>query len=164
MQVRRVLAATSILTFATACGSSRDDGVSPGGNLPSSFSATVTGGSAGSYTGLSSAAPASGLFGIGLTTADGKFLLSFARTGARPTTGTYPLGTNPLVGFTASINVGPVGPGQFAYTSTSGALTITESSPSSIKGSFSFTAQATFGGGPAASVTGSFSAVCPTGC
>jgi len=150
-----------VAALSAACsGKDGDDGISPG-NSTSSFTATLTGGSAGVFSGSSSAAVGSGLFGIGLTTADGKFLLSFARAGTRPTPGPYPLGDNPLTGFSASINVGPP---QAIYTSTSGTLTITESTVNSIKGNFSFNAAVSVGSGPPTSVSGSFVAVCASGC
>jgi hypothetical protein len=156
----RVICALALSTPFAACGGG-DDGVSPGGNPTPTFTATLTGGSAGAYSGSSTAAFGSGLFGIGLTTADGKFRLSFARSGGRPAVGSYPLGDNPLTGFSASVDVGAP---QAIYTSTSGTLTITESVANSIKGTFSFNANVSVGTGPATNVTGSFSAVCASGC
>jgi hypothetical protein len=156
-----VLSATLFILLVATCGDDGNGGVGPGGNLPSTFSAAVTGGSAGSYSGLSTAAAASGLFAIGLNTPDGKFLLSFSRSGPRPVDGSFPLGANPRAGFTASLNVGP---GQAVYTSIGGTLTITESSATSVKGTFSFVTAVSAGVGPAASVSGSFSAVCPSSC
>ena len=148
-------------SFATACGSDGEI-TDPGGSLGSSFSATVTGGSAGSYSGgLSSAVQSGGLFSIGLSTADGKFALAFTRSGARPATGTYPLGTNPQTGFTAALNVNG---GQAIYSSTSGTLTITASSSTEIKGTFQFTGALSAGTGAAANVSGSFTTACPGGC
>src|SRR5689334_22693843 len=120
----RTFATIAALSFAAACGS--DDGTTnPGGTLGSSFNATVTGGSAGTYSGLASAVQSAGLFSIGLSTIDGKFALAFTRNGTRPAPGTYQLGTNPLTGFTAALNVNS---GQLVYSSTSGTLTITSSS------------------------------------
>ncbi len=160
--IRRILVLVSAVAFSTACGGNDgNDGLSPGGNAGSSFTATLTGGSPGVFSGSSSAAIGSGIFGIGLTTADGKFLLSFARAGTRPTAGAYPLGDNPLSGFSASIDVAPP---QVIYTSTSGTLTITESTVNSIMGTFSFNAVVSVGSGAPTTVTGSFAAICASGC
>ena len=156
----RTLALLAALSLAVACGS---DGsiTNPGGTLGSSFSATVTGGSAGSYSGLSSAVQSGGLFSIGLSSTDGKFALAFTRNGTRPVTGTYQLGTNPQTGFTAALNINS---GQFVYSSTSGTLTITSSSSTEIKGTFQFTGALSAGTGAAANVSGSFTTACPIGC
>ena len=161
----RTIAAIAALSIATACGSDGDV-TTPGGTLGSSFSATVTGGSAGSYSGFSSAVQSGGLFSIGLSTADGKFALAFTRSGTRPAAGTYQLGTNPLVGFTGALTVGGAASGtsSIVYSSTSGTLTITESSSTGIKGNFSFIGAVSSGTGPAANVSGSFTAVCSVGC
>lgn len=160
-QAIRVLVAIAALSFAGACGSDGDV-TDPGGNLGSSFNATVTGGSAGSYSGFSSVVQAAGLFSIGLSTTDGKFALAFTRSGTRPAAGTYQLGSNPLVGFTGTLTVGggASGTSSIVYSSSSGTLTITESSSSGIKGAFSFTGAASSGTGAAANISGSFAAVC----
>jgi len=156
----RTLAAITALSLAAACGGSSGDDLT-GTDLGTTFSATVTGGSAGSYSGFSSAVPSAGLFSIGMSSTDGKFALAFTRNGTRPAPGTYQLGTNPQTGFTATINVNS---GQFLYASTSGTLTIASSSVSEIKGTFSFTGSVSAGAGAAANVSGSFTAACPVGC
>jgi hypothetical protein len=163
-QARRVISTISFLTLAAACGGS-DDGMSPG-TLTTTFSATVTGGSAGSYSGFSSAVQSAGLFGIGLTSADGKFALAFTRSGARPAAGSYSLGIDPRVAFSGTLTVGggAGGAASVVYSSTSGTLTITESSSAGIKGTFSFTGAESSGRGTAANVSGTFDAVCTTGC
>jgi hypothetical protein len=162
LSIHRILGLVSAVALSTACGGSDgNDGLSPGGSSASSFTATLVGGSPGVFSGSSSAAIGSGLFGIGLTTADGKFLLSFARAGTRPAAGAYSLGDNPLTGFSASLDVGPP---QVIYTSMSGTLTITESTVNSIKGTFSFNAAVSVGSGPPTTVSGSFAAVCASGC
>ena len=156
----RAVAAIVAFAFAAACGSDGEI-TNPGGSLGSSFSATVTGGSAGSYTGFSSAVQSGGLFSIGLSTADGKFALAFTRAGTRPAAGTYQLGINPQTGFTAALNVNG---GQAIYSSTGGTLTITASSSTEIKGTFQFTGAVSAGTGAAANVSGSFTTACPGGC
>ena len=161
MNTTRILAAITALSLAGACGGSSGDDLTGTGNLGTTFSATVIGGSAGSYSGFASAVPSAGLFSIGMSSTDGKFALAFTRNGTRPATGTYQLGTNPQLGFSAAINVNS---GQFVYSSTSGTLDVTSSSATEIKGNFSFTGSATAGGGAAANVSGSFTAACPVGC
>ena len=156
----RLLASTAALALVVACGGNGEGDLLGPGDL-SSFSATVTGGSAGSYSGFSSVVPSSGLFSIGMSTGDGKFALGFSRTGTRPTTGTYELGTNAQTGFTAALRINT---DQVIYTSSSGTLTITSSSSTEIKGTFSFTGTVTAGASTSTNVSGSFSAPCPVGC
>jgi len=96
-----------------------------------------------------------------MSTGDGKFALGFSRTGTRPTTGTYELGTNAQTGFTAALRINT---DQVIYTSSSGTLTITSSSSTEIKGTFSFTGTVTAGASTSTNVSGSFSAPCPVGC
>lgn len=157
-----MFATIAALSFAAACGGGSDDQITnPGGALGSTFNATVTGGSAGTYSGFSSAVQSAGLWSIGMATVDGKFALAFTRNGARPAVGTYQLGTNPLTGFTGALNVNS---GQLVYSSTSGTLTITSSSSTEIKGTFQFTGTLSVGTGAAANVSGSFTTACPTGC
>jgi hypothetical protein len=154
----RALAAMSILAIAAACGAGDDTDVTGTGNLGSTFSATVTGSSAGSYSGFASAVQSAGLFSIAMSSADGKFALAFTRNGTRPAVGTYQLGLDPQNGFTAAFNLGA---GQSLYSS--GTLTITESSPSELKGTYSVS-----GSGTSASATsnikGSFTAACSVSC
>ena len=163
IRAMRAAVAFTVIALAAGCGSSSDDDAAPITGLPNvgtTFTATVTGGSAGTYTGFTAAIISGGSFGIGLVSADGKFSLVFTRVGTRPATGTYTLGTNPQTGFSAVLNANS---GSFVYTSNSGTLTITSSSSTEIKGNFTFTAPATVGGGAATSVTGSFTSSC-TGC
>jgi hypothetical protein len=157
----RALATFAVVALAAGCGSDKDDNVTGVPTLGSSFTATLTGGGAGTYTGLSAAAAQVGAFTIVMTSTDGKFVLGFTRnSGGRPATGSYPIVGNPQNGFTAVMSVNS---NQFIYTSTSGTLTITASSGSEIKGTFSLQAQASGGGGSATSATGSFTSTC-SGC
>jgi len=149
-----------MMTAVAACGGDSSDNLT-GAGVGSSFTATLTGGSAGSYSGISSAVPSAGLFSIGMATTDGKFAIAFTRNGLGPAVGTYPLGTNPDAGFTARMNINS---GQIFYSSTSGTLTITSASSTEIQGSFAFTGTVTSGTGAVSNVTGSFTAACPLGC
>lgn len=153
----RAAAALAVIALAAGCGSDNVTGVPTVGTA---FTATLTGGSAGTYTGFTNAVVVGSAFSVGLASVDGKFALDFSRVGGRPETGTYTLGTNQFTGFVAALNVNS---GQFVYGSTSGTLTITSSSSTEIKGTFSFTGPATVGGGEATSATGSFTSAC-TGC
>jgi hypothetical protein len=147
------------VSLAIACGGNGGGDELTGTGDQTSFTATITGASAGSYNGISTAVPSSGLFSIGMSSTDGKFALGFTRNGTRPAVGIYPLGTDPKVGFTAALRSGDA-----MYTSTAGTLTVTSSSATQIQGSFSFTGSTTPPGGAAANVSGSFVAACPVGC
>lgn len=153
----RAAAAFAVIALAAGCGSDKVTGVPTVG---AGFTATLTGGSAGTYTGFTNAVVVGSAFSVGLASVDGKFALAFSRVGGRPATGSYTLGTNQATGFVAALNVNS---GQFVYSSTSGTLTITSSSSTEIKGTFSFTGPATVGDGAATSATGSFTSAC-TGC
>ena len=153
----RMLALSVLLTAGAACSASDNvTGTSTGG----SFSATVTGGAAGSYSGLASATVLGGVANITLGTTDTKFALAFTRGGARPSTGTYPLGSNLLSVFIASISINN---GAAIYGSSGGTLTITTSSATEIKGSFDFPGKLE-NGTTTNAVKGTFSAVCQLGC
>lgn len=160
--IRAVCAAAvfAVVALTAGCGSGDDD-VTGIPTVGTTFSATLTGGSAGSYSGFANAVGAGGSFSIGMASTDGKFALTFTRVGGRPATGTYTLGTNPQTGFVAALTVNN---GQLVYSSTSGTLTITSSSSSEIKGTFSFTGPSSVSGGAATSATGSFTSSCTTGC
>jgi hypothetical protein len=156
----RAAAAFAIIATAGGCGGDDDNNTTGIPGVGTQFTATLTGGSAGTYTGFANSVLAGGSFSIGLSSTDGRFVLAFTRVGGRPATGTYTLGTNPQTGFAGALNVNT---GQFVYSSTNGTLTITASSSTEIKGTFSFSGPATAGGGAATSATGSFTSTC-TGC
>lgn len=151
------LVALTTVAAAAACGSDSSSTSPTGGGT--SFSATVTGGSAGSYSGSASATNVAGLFNLGLATLDGKFLIGLQRQGARPTAGTYQVTTGTLTNFSGTLNVNN---NQALYGLT-GTLTITESSSSAVKGSFDLTGKLT-SGSTTNTVKGDFSATCPAGC
>jgi len=160
-RLARVVASIALVTLVAGCGASDDVlGNDNTGGLGTNFDATLTGGSAGTYRGLGSAAAAGNNFTVGFATTDGKFALAISRFGTRPSVGSYPIGPTSPTGFSATITISS----GILYLSTSGTLTITSSSSSEVKGSFTFNANVPGGGGGSTSVTGNFTAPCPAGC
>ena len=159
--VTRAVAFVALVTLAAGCGGDDDDITGNIGNTGvGSFDVSLTGGSAGTYHGVASAVSANGGFTIGLTTTDAKFALLITRFGTRPGVGTDPISAPSATGFSSTITINA---GQTVYATSSGTLTITSSSASEIKGSFTMTSSAAVGGGATTSASGTFTAVCVAG-
>jgi len=159
----RRLVSIAAITFASACGS--DSSVTGTTTTTGSFTVTLTGGSAGTYSGNATVSVnVSGLTTIELGSSDGKFALNLAsRSTVRPAVGTYPIVSASTAGtswyLTATTNSA-----QNAYASMSGTLTITSSSSSEVRGNFTFTGTPILGGGATTAGSGSFVAVCSLSC
>jgi hypothetical protein len=156
LRAARAAALAVAVVFAAGCG---DDDSTGTGNISTNWEATVTGGSAGTYSGLSSATVAAGSFNLGFATLDQKFALAFTRSGTRPTAGTYNIVSSGTTGFIAALTVNQT----TVYGGTGGTLTITSSTASEIKGSFDITMKLA-NGTTTNTVKGSFTATCPIGC
>jgi hypothetical protein len=157
------LASTGALALAGACGGGSS--ITDTGSTNGSFTLTLTGGSAGTYSGNASiAVNSSGLTTIELGTPDGKFgLIITSRSGLRPAVGSYPIVAPSTSGSAWFLNA-TTNFAQFAYASTSGTLTITASSSVDVRGNFTFNGTPIIGGGAATSGSASFVAVCRLSC
>jgi hypothetical protein len=144
---------------AAACGSDSTTGTGPTG-ATGSFNATITGASAGSYSGYASAVVAGGIQNITLGTGDTKLALAFTRSGSKFTTGSFTVGDNLLTQYVAALNINN---NAQLYGSTGGTLTITSVTSTEIKGSFDY--QGRLNNGTATNaIKGDFTAACAAGC
>ena len=158
LQTVRVLSASLLCLTAAACNSKSDSITGTAGGA--SFNATITGASAGSFTGIASASTIGGIQNITLGTTDTKFALSFTRSGSKFTVGTFTLGDNLLIQYIAALSINN---GGALYGSTGGTFTITSATSTSIKGSFDFQGKLN-NGTTTNAVKGDFVAMCAIGC
>lgn len=124
------------------------------------FNATITGGAAGTYTGIASATVAGGVQNVTLGTTDTKLALSFSRTGSKFTVGTFTLGDNLLTQYVASLSINN---GASLYGSTGGTITNTSVTSTQVKATFNFQGKLN-NGSTTNAVTGDFVATCALGC
>lgn len=141
---------------ATGCGGST---TVTGATGNTSFSATVTGAAAGSYSGYAGATVAGGIQAISMGTTDTKFALAFTRTGSKFVTGTFTLGDNLLTQYVGALNIN----NGTLYGSTGGTLTITSVTSTEIRGSFDFQGKLN-NGSTTNALKGDFVATCSVGC
>jgi len=154
----RVVSVVLLCVTAASC-SSKSDSIT-GTAVGASFNATITGASAGSFTGIASASTIGGVQNITLGTTDTKFALSFTRSGSKFTVGTFTLGDNLLIQYVAALSINN---GGALYGSTGGTFTITSATSTSIKGSFDFQGKLN-NGTTTNAVKGDFVAICAIGC
>jgi hypothetical protein len=172
-QVRRaafVVATSAVLSLVTAaCGS--DSILGPGvgtGNVSASGAVTTSGSGLALFQSISSGG--SSIFQVvvvpvsaGQTTSP-VWQLQIANYSGRPAVGTYSLSplsassTDPTANFYYT-----TGATIDSYNSVSGQLVITSSSPSAVRGTFTFTATNVSGGTASVTVNGSFNAPCAPG-
>lgn len=165
---RRTRSARYISTLSLLCIGACSGSVfgTPGVSTRSTFAAMVTGAFAGSYTGVATASESNMRFLIALTTSTSENLkIVVSGPGSTVPIGTHQLTSN-LGGFIGNLSVDVSG-SQVVYVTTSGTLTITQSSGGVTKGTFSFIGTPDLGmppSRPTVNVTGSFTATCTTGC
>jgi hypothetical protein len=164
------VATSALLSLAaTACGS--DSVLGPGvgtGNVSASGAVTTSGSGLALFQSISSGG--SSLFqvvvvpvNVGQSTTPA-WQLQIANYSGRPEVGTYSLtplsasSTNPTANFYYTS-----GSAIDSYNSVSGELVITSSSPSAVRGTFTFVATNVAGGSASVTVSGSFNAPCAPG-
>ena len=149
----------SVVGLATVSCSKSSTNIT-GTAAANAFNATITGGAAGTYTGIASATVAGGVQNVTLGTTDTKLALSFSRSGSKFTAGTFTLGDNLLIQYIASLSINN---GSSVYGSTGGTVTITSVTSTQVKGTFNFQGKLN-NGSTTNAVTGDFVATCALGC